>query len=234
MLDIRELSVKQGSFTLSADLSFKFGDRIAIVGPSGGGKSTLLLTIAGFLELSSGSIWFNSKRIDGTAPVHMPCSMLFQDNNLFPHLNVVENVGLGIKPSLRLNPSERELVFSALKKMDLENKALSKISELSGGQISRVALARSLLRKKPVLILDEPFEALGPAQRLEMINYVAEFLKGYNSILLMVTHNPLDAKKIANKIVFIQEGVVSDPKDTKAFFKEPDLEIKKYLGKNYY
>ena len=233
MLEIKKLLVKQGNFTLTADLSIEFGDKVAIVGPSGGAKSTLLLTIAGFIEPVSGSIYLNRERFDKKAPSEIPCTMLFQDNNLFPHLNVSENVGLGLKPSLRLNLSERQLVMEALRKMNLETKASSQVSQLSGGQISRVAIARSLLQKKPLLLLDEPFAALGPAQRLKMINHVAAFQRSYNSILLMVTHNPHEAKLIANKVIFIEEGSVSKPQEIKSFFEEPAVNVQRYLGQGF-
>ena len=101
---------------------------------------------------------------------------------------------------------------------------------LSGGQISRVALARALIRDKPLLMLDEAFGALGPAQRKEMLSYVKQIVAGSKSILLMITHDPLDAKHLANQVIFVEGGVVHNPVKVESFFKKPSTLVRKYLG----
>ena len=125
MLEINKIVVQQGNFMLQADLSIKSGERVAIIGPSGGGKSTLLLALSGFLKLNSGSILLNGQIISGRNPAEMPCSILFQDNNLFPHMSVMENVGLGLKPTLKFNSVERKRIMEVLRKVGLQKKISS-------------------------------------------------------------------------------------------------------------
>lgn len=230
LLKVTELIVSQGKFQLKANFSVLNGDRIAIIGPSGGGKSTLLSSIAGFIEAKSGVISLNRSQILGLPPDQVPCTLLFQHNNLFPHLNVFNNVALGISPNLRLNSKEKNKVYESLARVDLSEKSKSMPSSLSGGQLSRVALARALIRNRPLLMLDEAFGALGPAQRIEMLNYVKEIVANSKIILLMVTHDPLDAKRIANKVIFVDNGVVHKPVTVDSFFDKPSSSVKRYLG----
>jgi thiamine transport system ATP-binding protein len=230
LLEVNGLVVNQGDFVLKADFSLKPGDMVAVIGPSGGGKSTLLSTIAGFINVDSGSVFLNDLQISKLLPSEVPCTLLFQDNNLFPHLNVFNNVGIGINSKLKLNNLEKDKVVEVLKRVELLDHLEKKPSELSGGQISRVALARALLRRKPLLMLDEAFGALGPAQRLGMLKYVEELVRTSKSILLMVTHDPIDAWNIANKVIFVEDGLVSRPMDVKRFFNKPTENVERYLG----
>ena len=230
LLEVRNLLIKQGKFELTANFSILRGSLVAIIGPSGGGKSTLLSAIAGFVKIESGVINLNKTQISGLSPNQVPCTLLFQDNNLFPHLDVFDNVALGITPKLRLTKVEKDEVYNVLERVDLIEHIKSKPFALSGGQITRVALARSLLRNRPLLMLDEAFGALGPAQRLEMLNYVKEIVADLKSILLMVTHDPADAKKIASQILFVEDGVVHKPVNSDRFFDLPSPPVKKYLG----
>jgi thiamine transport system ATP-binding protein len=103
-------------------------------------------------------------------------------------------------------------------------------SELSGGQNNRVSLARALIRRKPLLMLDEPFGALGPAKRNEMLDFVKNIIYESSATLLMVTHDPSDAINIADKVVFISDGLISKPTSTKNFFDQPSPSVKTYLG----
>ena len=230
LLEVRNLLIKQGKFELTANFSILSGSLVAIIGPSGGGKSTLLAAIAGFVRIESGVINLNKAQISGLSPNQVPCTLLFQDNNLFPHLNVFDNVALGITPKLGLTKVEKDEVYNVLERVDLIEHIKSKPFALSGGQITRVALARSLLRNRPLLMLDEAFGALGPAQRLEMLNYVKEIVADLKSILLMVTHDPADAKKIASQVLFVEDGVVHKPVNSDRFFDSPTSPVKKYLG----
>ena len=230
MLKIKNLIVKQGNFELKANFSVSNGDLVAIVGPSGGGKSTLLSAIAGFLSIESGTIHLNDVQISGLEPRDVPCTLLFQDNNLFPNLCVFDNVALGISPNLKLLTVEQEQVQEVLERVELSKYRNSMPATLSGGQISRVALARALIRDKPLLMLDEAFGALGPAQRKEMLSYVKQIVAGSKSILLMITHDPLDAKHLANQVIFVEGGVVHNPVKVESFFKKPSTLVRKYLG----
>ncbi|WP_318389243.1 thiamine ABC transporter ATP-binding protein ThiQ, partial [Enterobacter sp.] len=155
-------------------LSIQQGEQVAVLGPSGAGKSTLLNLIAGFLRPASGTLIIESHEHTYTPPSRRPVSMLFQENNLFTHLTVRQNIGLGMDPGLKLNAAQRDKLATIAAQMGLESLLDRRPDQLSGGQRQRVALARCLVREQPVLLLDEPFSALDPALRQEMLLLVKE------------------------------------------------------------
>ncbi len=229
MLTIENARVDMGDFTLSADLQVNQGERVAVLGPSGAGKSTLLAMIAGFQPLARGVIRWHGKVLPDD-PADRPISMVFQDNNLFPHLSVAQNVGLGLRPDLRLTSEDRRRVDAALKRVGLVGKEDRKPAQLSGGQIARVALARVLLRDRPLLLLDEPFDALGPALRAEMLRLVAELVAETGATLLMVSHNPEDARRLADRVILVEGGQAHAPVPTAEIFENPPDALRDYLG----
>lgn len=230
MLTFDKVRVEQGSFVLTADFAVEAGDRVAVIGPSGGGKSTLLNVVAGFLQPVQGRVLWGGQDMADLAPGARPVSILFQDNNLFPHLTVAQNVGLGLRADLRLSQAQKDQVEAALLRVGLAGFGVRKPAALSGGQISRVALARMLLRAKPLVLLDEPFAALGPALRDEMLDLVSELAAETEATLMMVSHNPEDAKRIASNVVLISDGVANAPVDTTAIFADPPEALRQYLG----
>ena len=135
--------------------------------------------------------------------------MLFQDNNLFAHLTVEQNVALGIHPGLRLDDGQRETVTAALERVGLGGFAQRRPDQLSGGERQRTALARSLVRNRPVLLLDEPFAALGPALRREMLDLVNALRRAQGFTVLFVTHQPEDDLHAIGRVAFIAEGRVA-------------------------
>ncbi|WP_456391276.1 thiamine ABC transporter ATP-binding protein [Profundibacter sp.] len=230
MLTLEGVEYVQGDFSLKAGFTVQTGARVAVIGPSGGGKSTLLSMIAGFLAPTRGRILWSGNDMAGMTPGARPVSILFQDNNLFPHLTVAQNVGLGLRADLRLTGPQKDQVEAALARVDLAGYGGRKPAALSGGQISRVALARMLLRAKPLLLLDEPFAALGPALRDEMLDLVAELVAETGVTLLMVSHNPEDAKRIAGSVVLVSDGVADEPVETAVIFADPPAALRAYLG----
>ncbi len=230
MFKLDRLEIQQGGFSLSADWSVPKGQKIAIIGPSGGGKTTLLSAIAGFVAPSSGDILLDGVPMTKLAPGKRPVSLLFQSHNLFPHLTVFQNVGLGVRADLKLSSGQSEAVRAVLKQVGLQGKDEAKPANLSGGQAQRAALARVLLRKKPLLLLDEPFAALGPALKAEMLDLVDEIASRTGSTLLMVTHDPMDAKRIAHMTVLVDQGVARPPLKTDALFADPPAALSRYLG----
>ena len=173
MLRFEAVTIAQDDWRMDADLTLPAGSSTALIGPSGAGKSTLLNALAGFLTPVSGRILWNGEDITPLPPAARPVTLLFQDHNLFAHLTAAQNVGLGLRPDLKLDTRGWARVAEALGSVGLEGLDTRRPAQLSGGQRSRVALARALLRDRPILLLDEPFAALGPALRAEMLDLVA-------------------------------------------------------------
>ncbi|MGB7269808.1 MAG: thiamine ABC transporter ATP-binding protein [Albidovulum sp.] len=230
MLRLDALQIIQGDFSLTADLAIPTGGTVGIIGPSGAGKSTLLAVIAGFIQPTAGRVLWQDSDLGPLAPGRRPLSMLFQDQNLFPHLSVAQNLGLGLRPDLRLGPDEQAQVAAALARVGLADMAARAPGSLSGGQQSRVALARALLRARPVLLLDEPFAALGPALKAEMLDLVAEIAGENGTTVLMVTHDPSDARRIAAQTVLVAEGLAHAPQPTAVLLDNPPPALAAYLG----
>jgi thiamine transport system ATP-binding protein len=159
-------------------------------------------------------------------------TILFQDQNLFPHLTVAQNLGLGLRPDLRLRSEERARVDQALDQTGLAGLGSRRPSELSGGQASRAALARALLRARPILLLDEPFAALGPALRAEMLALVKDVADETGALVLMVTHDPQDARALGGMTAFVADGVAQPPVATEALLADPPPALRDYLGRN--
>ncbi|ORM64069.1 thiamine ABC transporter ATP-binding protein [Pantoea rodasii] len=182
------------------------GERLAILGPSGAGKSTLLSLIGGFLPVSQGSLMINGIDHTRSVPSARPVSMLFQENNLFPHLTVQQNMGLGLHPGLKLTREQQQQLAAIAEQTGLAELLNRLPGELSGGQRQRVALARCLLRDRPILLLDEPFSALDPALRGEMLQLVRSVCEARNITLLMVSHSLEDAQQIASRSLVVVDG----------------------------
>ena len=207
-------SLKESYLTISTNISLEPEKIYAVVGPSGAGKSTFLNLISGFASISSGSIIWNGQEISNLPPAKRSVSILFQDNNLFPHLSVWRNLALAVThwPKIsRDNEEKLKAVMSEVGILGLENR---KPSELSGGQQSRVALARVLLQKNKILLLDEPFSALGPSLKDQMLELIKKIAKNKNLLVLMVTHEPADAKKVASQTLVVKDKKVHPPLST--------------------
>ncbi|MDP3193929.1 ATP-binding cassette domain-containing protein [Tabrizicola sp.] len=231
MLQLDRLTLTQGSFQMTADWSANPDARIAVMGPSGAGKSTLLAAIAGFLKPSSGRILWQGRDQADVPAGERPVTILFQDQNLFPHLTVAQNLGLGLRPDLRLTPADRARLDEALARVGLDGMGPRRPAQLSGGQASRAALARALLRARPILLLDEPFAALGPALRGEMLDLVRAVADETGALVLMVTHDPKDALALGGDTAFVAEGIVHAPVETRALFANPPKDVQDYLGR---
>ena len=207
-------SLKESYLTISTNISLETEKIYAVVGPSGAGKSTFLNLISGFASISSGSIIWNEQEISHLPPAKRSVSILFQDNNLFPHLSVWRNLALAVThwPKIsRDNEEKLKAVMSEVGILGLENR---KPSQLSGGQQSRVALARVLLQKNKILLLDEPFSALGPSLKDQMLELIKKIAKNKKLLVLMVTHEPADAKKVASQTLVVKDKKVHPPLST--------------------
>ncbi len=206
MLTLNKLTYLYEHLPMRFDLRIAAGERVAILGPSGAGKSTMLSLVAGFLAPVSGKILLNGDDHSATPPARRPVSMLFQENNLFSHLTVRQNMGLGLHPGLKLSAQQKQDLEEIARQVGL-SECLDRLpSQLSGGQRQRVALARCLLRSQPILLLDEPFSALDPALRSEMLSLLDKVCGQRNLTLLMVSHNLDDAARIAPRTLLVVDG----------------------------
>lgn len=208
MIKLNQLQFQYKDMQMYFDLQVKAQEKIAIIGASGAGKSTLLNLIAGFEQGHAGEIWLNGKNHTQTEPHLRPVSMLFQDNNLFPHLTVEQNLGLGIHPSLKLNHDEKQRLQHVASAVGLQAFLNRKPTALSGGQKQRVAIARCLLRDKPILLLDEPFSALDPHLRQEMLNLIDGLCTEKKLTLLLVTHQPSELAERFDRIICVENGKI--------------------------
>ncbi len=213
------------------DVTFAPGEITAIMGPSGAGKSTLLNLVAGFETPREGRVLIGDADVNMVPPAGRPVSMVFQENNLFAHLDVEKNVGLGRSPALRLSAEDRQDVAAALGRVGLAGMERRLPRELSGGERQRVALARVLVRDRPILLLDEPFASLGPALRGDMLDLVASVHAERRMTVLFVTHQPEDARKLTENMVFVEAGTVAATGKTADFFTNSGPEaFRHYIG----
>lgn len=230
MLTLENVTIRQQDFELRADFSVKTGDCVAVIGPSGAGKSTLLNAVAGFMDPASGRVLWDGVDVTEKAPGARPVSMLFQDNNLFPHLTIQQNVSLGIDPSLRLSNAQKQRVTDALMRVGLNGFEARKPGQLSGGQQSRAALARVLVQAKPLILLDEPFAALGPALKSEMLDLVVELAHETRATVLMVSHDPGDTSRFGKQAILVADGQALPPRAVDEMMQNPPDALRKYLG----
>ncbi|ABR74497.1 thiamine ABC transporter, ATP-binding protein [Actinobacillus succinogenes] len=220
MIKLKQVVFRYQDMTMRFDLHVRAQEKIAVIGASGAGKSTLLNLIAGFELPESGEIWLNGENQTRCEPHQRPVSMLFQENNVFPHFTVEQNIALGLKPDLKLNEQERQRVQQAASAVGLAAFLRRKPSALSGGQKQRVALARCLLRDKPILLLDEPFSSLDPGLRSEMLDLLDRLCTEKQLTMLIVTHQPNELKGRIDRILTVKAGSVTFMQTNTVYGKE--------------
>jgi len=181
---------------------------VAILGQSGSGKSTFLDLLAGFLPALSGSIRLDKVELIDASVEQRPITILFQNHNLFEHLSVQKNILLGFSKTLKPSEAESEKVKEILKKVGLEKYVDTLVSSLSGGQQQRVALARVLIRREPVLLLDEPFTGLDADTRAQMLDLVKKITVENSLHTIMVTHEIQDCERIADRVYRVENKML--------------------------
>ncbi|GAA1680662.1 ABC transporter ATP-binding protein [Kribbella yunnanensis] len=208
-----DLRVARGSFDLEVDLAIAPGEVVALLGPNGAGKSTALRTIAGLLPLDTGRIALDDETWDVPprtflAPEHRPIGVVFQDYLLFNHLSCLENVAFGLRARGVDKHTARTEAARWLETVGLTSYARTRPRALSGGQAQRVALARALATSPDVLLLDEPLAALDAGTTLHVRAELGQHLTRFPGRTLLVTHDPLDAMVLADRLVIIENGRV--------------------------
>lgn len=230
MLQFDNIRLERDGFDLTADFKLEEGACYSILGPSGAGKSTLLSLVGGFEAPRAGRVVFRDTPLTGMSPIDRNIAQLFQDNNLFPHLTAGQNVGLGIRPSLKLSKEEHEAVRNALRATGLEGFEDRVPGALSGGQQSRVALARVLVQRHPLVLLDEPFSALGPAMRKDMIELAKDVSRQLGATCLMVSHDLSDAKRFSDNLIWVADGKAHAPRTWSDVAESPPPGFLDYIG----
>lgn len=208
MLLIEKCRLSWPDFEADYSLRVETGALCAVVGPSGGGKTTLLHMIAGFERPESGQLTLDGRDLLPLAPAERPVSLVFQDHNLFPHLTAAQNVALGLRPSLKLVGAEWDFVAETLAAVGLDGFEKRRPGELSGGQRQRVALARALVSGRPLILLDEPFSNLDPALRRDMILLVDELRRDRPVTIVMTIHTPDEVAETADQMALVAAGRV--------------------------
>lgn len=206
--------VERAPFVLDVDLGVEPGEVVAVLGPNGAGKSTLLRAVCGLTPITSGEVRLGGLLVDdgGDAfvpPVERRVGMVFQDYRLFPHLSVVDNVAFGVRRPGLSRAQRRAVASGWLERLGIADLAARKPDRVSGGQGQRVALARALAGDPSALLLDEPLAALDASTRLDVRSGLREHLHGFAGPTLLVTHDPLDALVLADRIVVLESGRVT-------------------------
>ena len=196
-LKVEQLNIVYPDWRRSYDLEAQTGERLAIKGPSGIGKTTLLLCLAGFIPAQSGSIRWCDQEIDRLPANRRPISMLFQEGNLFEHLSVKRNLELG------LTESGLKQLDEAVRRLGMEQHLMKSPGQLSGGQRQRLGLIRTLLRPEPLVILDEPFAELDAQTRALAIEFSREVIEREQKTLLLITHQDEDIAALATRTLHL-------------------------------
>jgi len=232
LLEVADLTLDYPDVHACYTLTVPEGALCGLIGPSGGGKTTLLHAIAGFETPTGGILRFGGRDLLGLPPAERPLSILFQDHNLFPHLTAAQNVGLGVDPRLRLDADGRAAVSRALARVGLTGLENRRPAELSGGQRQRVALARALIRQRPLMLLDEPFGGLDPGLRLEMVALVDRLRRDEGLTVLVSIHTPEDLGEAADLLAFIADGrVLAEGTPGEMFRADRNDAIDRYFGR---
>jgi len=210
------------------NLEVKKGEVLVIIGPSGGGKSTLLRCINRLEEPTEGEIYIDGVKI--TDPkvdinkIRQRVGMVFQLFNLFPHLTALENITLAPIKVKKIDPKiAKEKAYELLKRVGLQDKANSYPSQLSGGQQQRIAIARALAMEPEVMLFDEPTSAIDPEMTKEVLDVIRELAYG-GMTMMIATHEMGFARDVAHRVIFLDQGQIVEEGNPKEFFENPKEE----------
>ena len=219
-LSASKCQIKNGAFSVQCDFSVEIGNHLSLFGPSGSGKSSVLLGLAGFLPIINGDLVYDDKSISKIEPKDRPFDLLFQENNLFPHLTVSKNILLGLGAKAKMDLQNSYIVNEILDLVGLYKERNRLPQDISGGQRSRAAIARSLIRKKPILLLDEPFAALDFELKNEILALLLRVTRKNNLSIILVSHDPRDVQKLGSDVVMFSENGKTDFYKNKRFWSK--------------
>ncbi|WP_329034125.1 ABC transporter ATP-binding protein [Streptomyces sp. NBC_00178] len=229
------LVLDRGTFRLDMALAVAPGEVVALLGPNGAGKTTALRALAGLTPLTGGHLRLDGVALDGTPPERRPVGVVFQDYLLFPHLTALDNVAFGPRCRGASKSEARAQAAPLLERMGLAEYAGSKPRLLSGGQAQRVALARALATRPRLLLLDEPLAALDARTRLGVRSRLRQHLADFEAVAVLVTHDPLDAMVLADRLVVIEHGHVVQEGTPSDIARHPRTDyIAQLVGLNLY
>lgn len=220
---LQNVSLTLGAKNFHFDCELPAGVITAITGPSGSGKSTLLNLIAGFETPESGKVTIGGTNVTALHPSQRPVSLVFQDNNLFAHLDLATNIGLGIHPSLKLSAEDGKRISGSLERVGLGGYEKRRPGTLSGGERQRAAFARALVRERPVLLLDEPFSSLDPGLRQSMAGLLLELHRETGNTVAIVTHDADEVRQLADHALFIDHGEITLQAEIEVFLMRRDV-----------
>jgi molybdate transport system ATP-binding protein len=233
-LDAR-LVVRRENFGLDITLAAQPGEVVALLGPNGAGKTTALRALAGLIPLDDGHLTLDGVRLENLPPELRRIGVVFQDYLLFPHLSALDNVAFG--PRCRRVPRRqaREQAADWLNRVGLAEHVRSKPRQLSGGQAQRVALARALASEPNLLLLDEPLAALDARTRLDTRAQLRGHLSSFAGATILVTHDPLDALMLADRLIIVEDGRIVQTGDAATITAQPRTDyVARLVGLNLY
>jgi molybdate transport system ATP-binding protein len=208
---------------------------VALLGPNGAGKTTALRALAGLIPLDHGHITLDGRRLEKVEPEHRRIGVVFQDYLLFPHLSAVDNVAFGPRCRGTAKAEARQQALAWLDRVGLAEHAGKRPRELSGGQAQRVALARALVTDPRLLLLDEPLAALDARTRLDTRAHLRGHLAAHPGATVLVTHDPLDAMMLADRLVIVEDGTIVQSGDAAAITTQPRTDyVARLVGLNLY
>ncbi|AKB26995.1 Tungstate ABC transporter, ATP-binding protein WtpC [Methanosarcina siciliae T4/M] len=233
-LEVRDICLDMGSFELKGiDLKAEKGDYVALIGPSGSGKSLLLETIIGFYGPRQGNVFLEGRDITFFPPDKRQISIVYQDNMLFPHMDIFENIAYALKKKLKDKKQIELEVTQIAGVLGIRELLHRKPDTLSGGEKQRASLARSLVIRPKLLLLDEPFSALDARTREKLREMLKKAIAEYSTTILHVTHDFEDVWALANRVVVIRKGEVMQTGDPESVFRRPSPDfVAEFLGTN--
>lgn len=225
MLELRGITKKYDDKVIFEDLSMKVnrGEIVSILGPSGCGKTTLLHIILGLTSIDEGRLAYDNQDITRVPMKHRGFNIVFQDYALFPNLNVKQNIGYGLRN--RPNISTQKEVDELVDLLDIKQHLHKRIHQLSGGQKQRVALARTLVMKPKILLLDEPLSALDGVIKETIKGRIRDIAERYQLTTLIVTHDPEEAMTLSDRILLLSDGKIAQYATPREIINNPASEF---------